>query len=168
MKGADELRAAWARLSPREQVGVAVGGGVLVLFLVYLLVLDPLISGLHSASSRIRRERALYAWIARHESRLEQAAGSPSLPLTPSFRGAIQNRLVRLFGHDHPFKIHATGRNRLTVVMKHVPYEPLVADFLPFLVRHGIELRRIDIDHGTPGSDSVEVTVELADHAQTH
>ncbi len=168
MRGADELRAAWARLSPREQVGVGVGGGALALLLFYLLILNPLLGGLHSATRRISRERTLYAWIARHESRLEQAAGSTPRPLTPSFRAGIQDRLVRLFGHHHVFKIHATGRNRITVVMKRVPYEQLLSDFLPFLIRHGIELRQIDIDHRTPGSSLVGVTVKLADHAQTH
>ncbi len=167
MKGMDELRAVWTRLAPREQVGVGVAGGVLALFLVYLLILSPLLDGLRTDSRRISRERALYVWIARHESRLEQSAGSTALPLTPSFRAGIQERLDRLFGHRHAFKIHTTGRDRLTVVMKSVPYESLLSDFFPFLVRHGIALRRITINHQTQGSNLVGVTVELTDHAKT-
>ncbi len=166
MKGRDELSAIWARLSRRERIGVGTAGMALALLLGYFVILDPLLAGLHKASRRIGREQALYAWIARHGASLVRPTGPAPPALEPSFRAGIRDRMVQLFGRGHHFKIHVTAPHRLTLAMTSVSYERLLSGFFPFLVRHGIRVRRILIRHRTRGSSRIDVTVELEDHAQ--
>jgi type II secretory pathway component PulM len=65
------MRAWWDGLRNRERLMVAIGGGLLVLLMLYLLGLEPAVMALEGTRDRVEEQKELHFWMRDSQVRIK-------------------------------------------------------------------------------------------------
>lgn len=119
------LVAYWQGISPREQTMVAGIGGFSVLVILYLLVINPLVTRFDEATQQLKIEKELSTWVSNHSSQLKAlrsqngSAANTSLPLNQ-----VVTNSVRRFNLE--IERLQPQQKDLQVWLKPMPFDSLV------------------------------------------
>ena len=151
----------WQRLQPREQWLLGLGGGVVLLTLLYLLIVEPINLHHQQAAQRLETARATAQELERAAA-LVGAAG----PRSPRGSGnasllTIVDRSLKGSKIGKPAsRIQPDGDTRVRIWLEDVSFDALIA-WLGDLQQHqGVRVGTADIDK-TSGQGLVDVRLSL-------
>lgn len=157
----------YAGLARRERRLVAIGGGLAVLLILFLVVVQPVVAAHNRLASQVRNERTLLSWLNEAQARL-QAAGPATaslghLPPGQSVFAAVSSAAKSgpVAGSVQRVEQAADGGARLTV--KAASFDDLVR-WLENLARNdGITVAQATIQQAeSPGTVDATLTLNAS------
>jgi type II secretory pathway component PulM len=168
MNRIEALKAFYGQLPAREQRWILAGLMVIALFLGYTLILAPALNRIREATLEVAHARRLTAWIEREEPALASARGANHPQASPQtvvtdLRG-ILNTLPDPATHIH-FSEPRPGVWKIR--LDRTAYAGTLSALLPFILNHGLTVRRFVVERSARKPQTVNLTLELSLHAQT-
>lgn len=153
----------WANLQKREQLTVLWGGGGLLLFLTYALLIAPLRSNLVQMRENIFAKKAELLWMQNAALEVQQLKGLRANKATVSPLKIIDQN-AREFGIDLSLKRVDPGEdNKIKVWFEELVY----VDFVKFLrgsgAKQGLTIASLAVERlDSPGIVNARVTFKAA------
>lgn len=144
----------WMNLQSREQRLVAALGSVLLVFLCFQLIWQPLTEGVTKAQAKLARQQALLEWVTIETARIAQQPVSNASNNTTASISSIVNRTARqkniVIARLQP------QTNSVLVWVDNINFNTLLTWLANLSEQHGIKVINIDINQ-----DSVSGSVEV-------
>lgn len=153
----------WHRYSQREQRVLLAGGVFVALWLVYMLLVDPLIQFYQQEQRALKDNRELAVWM-RQAVADYRAAGGREAPAPSGSVAVAVEQVLRQSGLPEATRIAPQGRNQVTVNFDAVPFDRLMHTLDKLEQEQGLIVQRAsasDIEGGeSPGMAKVELLLE--------
>jgi len=133
----------WQQLKSSEQRLVAIMGGVIVLFLFFSIIWQPLVSNISKTQQKLARQQTLLTWVQESTQRYQQAKRSGS---SARSNGSISSIVNRSAGRNNISiaRLQPQGED-LQVWIDEVPFSQLLG-WLEFLANNkGLLVKSIDL-----------------------
>ncbi len=156
-----------AGLDPRERRLVLTGGLVLGLLLVYVLVVDPLLSAYGERASRVEQQRADLVWMQQAAARIQQlqaSSGAQGAGLGDRSLLAVVDGSAREAGLGGALsRVRPDGALAVRVWFEGVPFDALV-EWLGRMDREfQVQVKLITLERQSePGRVHAQLTLETA------
>lgn len=155
------------KLEPKERMMLAVGGVVLVLFLIYALVLAPIRSGYHALEQGVAEQRDTLAWMqgsAQTIQRLRSSSGTAAQGLGGRSLLAVTDSTARAGGLGDALKrVEPEGSNSVRVWLDGAPFDVLVRWLGTLSTRHGVDANSVTLERSeVAGRVNARMTLEAA------
>ena len=155
------------KLEHQERMMLAVGGDVLVLFLIYALVLAPIRSGYHALEQGVAEQRDTLAWMqgsAQTIQRLRSSSGTAAQGLGGRSLLAVTDSTARAGGLGDALKrVEPEGSNSVRVWLDGAPFVVLVRWLGTLSTRHGVDANSVTLERSeVAGRVNARMTLEAA------
>lgn len=157
----------YAGLAPRERLLVVAGGSFAALLILFLVVIQPLLTVHNHLSSEVRNERALLSWLGEAQARLQAAgpatAGLGHLPPGQSVFAVVSSAAQSgpMAGSVQRVEQAADGGARLTV--KGAAFDDLVRWLADLARNDGVTVAQATIQQAqSPGTVDATLTLNTS------
>lgn len=120
------MKTYWNNLNDRERLMLAVGGVIGCLFLLYLLILAPLMNAVRDKSQQLAEKQQTLAWMQQvhhqHTSIKARQVLSNSELLT-----VLAKQLGSTSFHRMPYQLQQTGVGDIELSFDNVPYNAFIS-----------------------------------------
>ncbi|WP_018414626.1 type II secretion system protein M [Teredinibacter turnerae] len=158
----NELKEWWNKASTRDQLSLAIGGGILLLYLCYMVLLKPVTEMRDNQLRRnmaqaeaLERVRELAAtWINREGNGENSSNGRSLVDLVNS---SLQQNSLRMTG------MQPSGANDVRLRLEQVPFDNLLAWLYDIEVSQRLQVKDISV---ATGSNEGLVSVNIRLHRE--
>ncbi|EDY86446.1 general secretion pathway protein M [gamma proteobacterium HTCC5015] len=156
----------WHRYSQREQRTLLAGGAVLAVFLIYMLLLEPLVDFHQQGKADLETHRELHQWMAQAVAEYRSIGGSQSAPVASSgsVAVAVENALKQS-GLPKATRIAPKGQKAVSVSYDSVAFDRLMHTLDKLTLDQGLQLAQFQasaVGDERKGMASVEFELERA------
>lgn len=154
----------FANLAPRERVIVVVGGGVGLVLVLYLMVIEPTAQAFAERQQRVASLEQQLTWMRKHADEAKalraqgkgDAQGSGDRPPYVVVDAALKDA-----GLPAPSRLEPTGNEGAArLEFEKVPFDPLVRLLGRLQTKGGLQVTRARIQRGENGAVSAQLTLE--------
>ncbi len=150
-----------AGLSPRERIMVQLTAALLLLFLLYLLVIEPLQLGYARYQKRVTQAQQTLLWMQDAVQEVKQLSASKTENLTGErqFLPGLIDRSVRKAGLASMMKrIQPEGEGGVRIWFEQVGFDNFVRWLAELEQQHGLQVNEINIEQaGVSGRVNVRL-----------
>lgn len=155
------MRAWLQSLAPRERVTILAGGGVLLIVVVYLAVIEPMAQAYTRREARVAALESEVDWMRNAAAELRALGGADpggsSGGDRPPYLAA--DRALREAGLPRPQQLEPVGANGARVEIDGVAFDQLVQVLRRLGARDGLRIERARFQRVAPGR--VDASLEL-------
>ncbi len=162
------MKAWFMQLAPRERRIITVGAALLIIFMVYLLVWDPLVKHKHELRQSVKEQKALVAWMQQASQEAEQLRAVKGGPVGKVPAGqsllAVVDQSAKNSGLGTAMKrVEPEGQDTTRVWFEQAKFDELVAWLESIQRDFGIDVTSIVLDRQEqPGLINARVTLQGA------
>ncbi|MGM0565025.1 MAG: type II secretion system protein GspM [Pseudomonadota bacterium] len=153
----------WYRYSQREQRVLLAGGVFVALWLVYMLLVDPLVQFYQQERQALEDNRELVVWMRQAVADYRAAGGREAAAPSGSVAVAVE-QVLRQSGLPEATRIEPQGRNSVTVNFDSVPFDRLMHTLDTLEQEQGMVVRQVRVSRlqgeGSTGMAKVELQLE--------
>lgn len=154
-------------LGSRERLMLAAGAVLLVLLLLYVLLLEPLLSGYHALQESVAEQRDTVHWMqgsAETIQRLRSSGGTAAKGLGGRSLLAVTDSTARAGGLGPALKrVEPEGGNSVRVWLDGAPFDVLVKWLGTLSTQHGVEADSVTLERNeAPGLVNARLMLEAA------
>lgn len=158
---AEQVRARWTALAPREQRTVTLGGIALVPILLYLALWAPVSKAVRTRSAALQESHAVAVQLERLAGEQQQHRGGGAAVATNQSLLALvdQTRKASTLTKP-PSRLEPEGDTTVRIWMEDVPFDALVRWLGDLQARYGVRVDAADIERQS-GSGLVNARLTL-------
>ncbi|GAA5143343.1 type II secretion system protein GspM [Thalassotalea piscium] len=138
------MKAWWLGLNTREQRLVGALGGIVVIFLFYSLVWQPLNKKIINAEKRVARQHELLVWVKQEVARYQANGGNSKQPRNNASLSSIVNQAASRSGISIT-RIQPQGDD-LQIWIDNIAFNSLLQWLAQLSEKHGLTIKNIDLD----------------------
>lgn len=138
------MKAWWLGLNTREQRLVGSLGGVVLIFLFYSLVWQPLNDNITNTEKKVVRQQELLVWVKQEISRYQANSGNAKRPKNNASLSSIVNQAANRSGIAIT-RIQPQGDD-LQVWIDNIAFNNLLQWLEQLSQQHGLMIKNIDLD----------------------
>lgn len=161
----NQLQSWFLSLQKRERMMVLSGAAALIIIMLYLIIWEPVFSGITNQQQRVISQRKILNWMqnAEVEARSLKASGGNvnSALMKQSISRAIETSAVSAGIRDAIAKIEARDKKSTRVQFKNVDFNRLMQWLGALESRYGISIKSANIDKAdSTGVANAKITLE--------
>ncbi|GHE99876.1 type II secretion system protein GspM [Thalassotalea profundi] len=138
------MKAWWLGLNTREQRLIGALGGVVLIFLFYSLVWQPLNNNIENTEKRVAHQTELLAWVQQETSRYQANSGNVKRPNRNASLSSIVNQAANQSG-IFITRIQPQGSD-LQIWIDNIAFNVLLQWLEQLSQQHGLIIKNIDLD----------------------
>ncbi len=156
------MKSFWQNLSDRDKLALGIGGGVVLLYLIYLLIVAPLIHVLDEKHQHHQDKKKDLAWLHSVRS-LSQTKQSRTLASNSELLSLLARQLKSNNLKAYPHQLQQLGNGNIQLSFESVPFM-LFMDWLKQLnTTIQFTIQNLTIDRlDTPGLAQVALTLSAS------
>lgn len=120
------MKTHWDNLNEREQKMLVLGGGCLVVFLIYILLYAPLLGSVRDKTKQLAEKKDTLTWMQQaHQQR--QSIKTPQTLSNSKLLSVLAEQLKSTSFRTFPYQLQQTGSGDIQLSFEQVPYNAFVA-----------------------------------------
>lgn len=156
------MRAWLQSLSPRERAVLLGAGGVLLLLLAYLLIVEPMAQAYAAREARVRAMEQELAWMRNAAAEVRALGGAAAETGDASRRPPYlaADRALREAGLPRPTRLEPVGSRGARLELDAVAFDPLVRVLRRLRGSDGLQIERARFERVGPGRVDAAIDLE--------